>query len=754
MTPITKIAGSLRPKQRGLSIIAISSMVLVIAFVISLWSLNHGSDYTPDPNTIFFEASVPQEIQITENFSGFTANGTPLDLSGTTIELAFRGGYLEAIYLPLSYSSGQSLASFSDAGAGIYLEQDNSGQRTLRFPLISTQEGITLVVTGTVVSIQPQDDGSKTRVSLSRMEARADLPATRAHADEVLSVSQFQLVFELNRLPMDARLTMRRVSDFDISTRSSIDSALDEMKGPWTTALAVEASRINLENGTDIGEAFLYITLPNMNQKSLNSLVAVHVNDDGHAERLVSEVFSTTEDETGVRFISPRGLSIFTVMVPSLVLEATAAPTTASIATSSPPPSPSASADLSPTPTNEAPPTALARPTPTPSSTSVATLPTTQSATVTLQPSPTPATNPSPTAGTSPVPSAIPTPTPSSTPTHTPLPPPTPIPTSTSTDPPSSTPTSTSIPVDADLYGVILHTLDPAEQQWFMDIVGTNWFLDWTSTVEDLPNGHEKPISIMSLPGPSTQRIQELAALAPGSIWYIVGEPNRRAGYGAGDIVTQLHDLYSDIKTADPTAKITSPSILNWEFTCKGCAGYPYGSLWLDEFRTAYLTQYGEEPPIDIWAIDVYHLDWTNLPTVDHQLVIDQISGLRQYLDAAGHQGDPIWITELGLHWGWDGMLFSIDEEYDSSCDPYPQPTGTYQTDQVIGYLDEVFDWLDANAASQNIEKWFLLSTYYDINTCNSGSYAGLTLFDGPVVGASLTEVGQFFRDRVLGISP
>ena len=175
----------------------------------------------------------------------------------------------------------------------------------------------------------------------------------------------------------------------------------------------------------------------------------------------------------------------------------------------------------------------------------------------------------------------------------------------------------------------------------------------------------------------------------------------------------------------------------------------------MDEFRAAYVAQYGMEPPVDIWAIDVYPLDWWNLPTVNSQLVIDQVNGLRQYLDAIpAQQGKPIWITELGLHWGWDRMLFPGNEGYDSSCGGLPQPAGTYKTQEVIGYLDAVFDWLDANAASKNIEKWFLLSTYDNINRCNSSAYAGLTLFDAPGVGANLTPVGQFFRDRVIGISP
>ena len=90
---------------------------------------------------------------------------------------------------------------------------------------------------------------------------------------------------------------------------------------------------------------------------------------------------------------------------------------------------------------------------------------------------------------------------------------------------------------------------------------------------------------------------------------------------------------------------------------------------------------------------------------------------------------------------------------YDGSCDGLPQPTGTYQTQKVIDYLDGVFNWLDANAATKNIEKWFLYATYRDITTCSSDGYAGLTLFDSPELGANLTPVGEFVRDRVLGVS-
>jgi hypothetical protein len=263
----------------------------------------------------------------------------------------------------------------------------------------------------------------------------------------------------------------------------------------------------------------------------------------------------------------------------------------------------------------------------------------------------------------------------------------------------------------------------------------------------------------LNLPGPSLERIQELAVQAPGSVWYIVGEPNRRgANYNATTIVAQLHDIYEAIKdpvNGDPTARITSPSVLNWDFTCIGCGGFQSGQDWVAEFITAYQTTYGTEPPVDIWAIDVYPLVWDTLPTVDHQLVIDQINGMRSYLNTTSEQsGKPIWITEMGLHWGWDQMLWPGDAGYDPSCDPNPQPSGTYQTGQVIGYYTAIFDWLDANAVSKNIEKWFPLITYWNVNTCNDSADAGSTFFDGPNIGANLTAVGQFFRDRVYDISP
>lgn len=280
-----------------------------------------------------------------------------------------------------------------------------------------------------------------------------------------------------------------------------------------------------------------------------------------------------------------------------------------------------------------------------------------------------------------------------------------------------------------------------------MSALGMRSFLDYSLQTASIPAGYRKVIHVDSLPGPDAATISQTALRYPGATWYVLGEPNRLAGYEARSVVGQLHDLYQAIRAADPTARITSPAVLNWDFTCNGCGGYQQGHVWVDEFRAEWAARYsGTEPDVDIWAIDAYPLDWINLPTVNAQIPISQIAGLRAYLDAIPSQrGKPILVTEISLHWGYNPPLgFGFPD-----CGLLPSPVGPYQTEQVKGYLRTVFDWLDANAEPMKIEGWFLYISYRDIAHCSGDAFAGLTLFDGPEPGAQLTEVGRFVRDRV-----
>ena len=297
-------------------------------------------------------------------------------------------------------------------------------------------------------------------------------------------------------------------------------------------------------------------------------------------------------------------------------------------------------------------------------------------------------------------------------------------------------------------YAVTLHRAEPEAQAWFLETLGIEWFIDGRQEVDGIPPGHKKVIYIGSLPGPSISQIREIAKKSPGSVWAVLNEPNRRLDHDVPTVLRQLHGIYRRIKAADPTAKLMSPMILNWDFTCTLCVGYQTGHSWLREFRTEYLAEYGEEPPIDIWTVNAYPLDWSDLPTVDPGIPIRQIGGLRKYLDEIPAQRDkPIWVTELSLHWGWDRIYIGRE-----GCGDAPSPGGVYRTAEVIGYLRQVYDWLELNAESMHIERWFQYIAYRDISTCSNDGYAGLTLFDGPEPGAELTPVGRYFKRRLLGL--
>ena len=191
------------------------------------------------------------------------------------------------------------------------------------------------------------------------------------------------------------------------------------------------------------------------------------------------------------------------------------------------------------------------------------------------------------------------------------------------------------------------------------------WYLNFSPDTSANPSTFEKVPFIRAIdPGNllSTSTIASLVDSAPeGSYWYIGGEPNRTPITGAQ--FADVFNYYSiHIKDRDPTAKITGPSILNWNFTCIGCGGYTRGDIWLKDFIDTYQTKYGQPPPVDVWAIDTYPIDWNNTPTsANHaSIVINQLQGMSEYLNTIPQYADtPIWVTEIALHVGYDGWTFA-----------------------------------------------------------------------------------------------
>jgi hypothetical protein len=310
-------------------------------------------------------------------------------------------------------------------------------------------------------------------------------------------------------------------------------------------------------------------------------------------------------------------------------------------------------------------------------------------------------------------------------------------------------------------YGVITHTEKPAELASTLNKVESDWYIAFSSDVDNIPSGKNKLIYVTVSPSNTVLtagQIQTIAAARPGSMWYVSGEPN--VNYAVDDVIQDLRYYYIEIKSADPSAIITSPSILNWDFTCIGCGGYTSGESWMTSFVSRYQDLYGEQPPWDRWAIDLYPLDWQNFPNTGFEADViqqyapnlpppsksipaKQVEGYRAYIDSLpGRAGEPIIVTEIGIHWGWSEITFSAP-----GCNS-AAPAGEYKPIVVRDYFNSVFTWLEQHAVSHNIERWFTYITYNNMNKCRVDSYAGMSLLDAPGTAANLTDIGRWYVGR------
>ena len=347
-----------------------------------------------------------------------------------------------------------------------------------------------------------------------------------------------------------------------------------------------------------------------------------------------------------------------------------------------------------------------------------------------------------------PIPTSFPLPTASPLPVDTPTPVPTPTPTAVPTAAP---PTPSPTPSVDDRFGIIAS--GPA-RDWQVQNLGARWFIDFDSDPGDAPAGATKVPFIQVAPRVNRMppaRIQELTASAPGSVWYIGGEPNVAAqgNMTPENFVDEFDYYFKEIKGADPTALITGPSILNWDFTCTGCGGFTSGETWMRGFVDAYAARHGgESPPIDIWAIDAYPLTWNTVPMTNWQIVRDQIIGFRNFLDqeVPGHSGTPIWVTELASHWAFSEWTISnnrlaIPSNLDIELD--------YQWDAMEDYMDGILGWLKANGPSMQIDRWFFFKGYADIATTSGDGYAGIYFYEDGSNSSALNQLGAVYGDYI-----
>jgi hypothetical protein len=241
------------------------------------------------------------------------------------------------------------------------------------------------------------------------------------------------------------------------------------------------------------------------------------------------------------------------------------------------------------------------------------------------------------------------------------------------------------------------------------------------------------------LEGPALAEL--VARHPPGTAWYLGGEANvpTQGNTSGADYARYFHDAAATIRAVDPSARILSASVLNFVDTCRGCAGYTPGRDWVEEFRAAYLTAYGEEPPVDVWALDSYLLDWERLPMIDSAFLPQQVTAFRQYLDAIpGQAGKPIWLTEFGVIWAYEDLDWVEQEDGRFGI----APAGAFRQDLLEAWLHETLAWLEAEGTRLGVERWFLFASS---RPPDEPWYHGIELLARGPDGWQLTSLGAIY---------
>jgi hypothetical protein len=244
-----------------------------------------------------------------------------------------------------------------------------------------------------------------------------------------------------------------------------------------------------------------------------------------------------------------------------------------------------------------------------------------------------------------------------------------------------------------------------------------------------------------------TQFIQQTGRFAKPTYWLIGNEPNTD---GQDDTTPEayaeaLHEANRLIRAADPRATISGPNVLNFDDTCKGCSGFTAGRTWLDQLRKIYQSRYQSELPFDAWTIHTYNLDWEHLPLINQTQDIRQLESFRAYLDSTeSTRGKPIWLSEFGVVWGFEGL------EWQKTADDVwnALPRGAYRQDLLEKYLSDTLDWLENNSARLKIERWFLFTSYGEAEGF-SRTFGGISLFDSSSPAANLTAFGRIYSERI-----
>lgn len=242
---------------------------------------------------------------------------------------------------------------------------------------------------------------------------------------------------------------------------------------------------------------------------------------------------------------------------------------------------------------------------------------------------------------------------------------------------------------------------------------------------------------------PTTPAALAARAQRHSGAWWLMGnEPNVPTQDNLGPVAyaTWYRESTSAIRAVDPRARFIAPNGLNWDATCTACLGYVNSHDWSDQFLDTYIASYGEVPPIDVWGMHVYDLDWTNVPLVNATRGMAQIEGGRAWLESRPEMaGKPIWLTEFGVIFGFESF-----ELRDVNGQQMALPIGDRQQAAIDIYINDTMTWLTTRGIELGVQRWYLFSAL-PMTEPYLTAYGGSSLLLGPSAGLTLSEEGRVY---------
>ena len=138
------------------------------------------------------------------------------------------------------------------------------------------------------------------------------------------------------------------------------------------------------------------------------------------------------------------------------------------------------------------------------------------------------------------------------------------------------------------------------------------WYTDWGAALQPIRPGGIEYLQMVRLSqigpdayssSPQGNALLTIIAANPGAHWVIGNEPDRRKWQDDLEPAVYAHayhDLYDQIKAADPTARIVAGSIVQ---------PTPLRLKYLDMVLDSYRARYGQPMPVDVWNIHAFILN-------------------------------------------------------------------------------------------------------------------------------------------------